>query len=138
MRYVAIPLLVAFTLVFCLAIMPASADSTPQAVIEFPSDRTIDLGLFNGDSIQSGSIIFRNTGDAPLTITGVGSDCNCTSPSYTRTPIEPGDSGVINITYDGRDYPHGPFLKIIKVRSNASNSRVNLFVKGTIRRPERK
>lgn len=107
------------------------------ARIEFPENRTIDLGLIDGDTISSGAITFRNTGDEPLVITQVFADCNCTVPDYPRDPVEPGDSARITVRYDGRGFRHGPFLKVIKVRSNSDKPLVNLFVKGTIRRPKK-
>ena len=121
---------------FCL-LSKANAETKPGARIEFPAHRTIDLGLISADTISSGEITFRNTGTQPLVITQVFADCNCTIPSYPHEPVEPGDSATITVKYDSRGLRHGPFLKIIKVRSDSDHPLGNIFVKGTIRRPRR-
>ncbi|MDR2917595.1 MAG: DUF1573 domain-containing protein [Tannerella sp.] len=43
---------------------------------------------------------FKNTGNAPLSITRVQASCGCTKPEWTQTPVEPGQEGVIIITFN--------------------------------------
>ena len=38
---------------------------------------------------------FTNTGKSPLIIQRVSASCGCTTPSYTKEPILPGESGKI-------------------------------------------
>ena len=109
-----------------------------SARIGLPADRTIDLGLIDGDSLQTGHITIRNIGEGPLVITRVFADCSCAVPSYPHDPIAPGDSARLSVRYDGRGMRHGPFLKILKLRSNADTPLLHIFVKGTIRRPQKK
>lgn len=121
-----------------IILMTLLVDPAAAPVVELPADRTIDLGLIDRDSIHEGSIVLRNGGNAPLAITNVFADCSCAVPRYPREAIAPGDSAVITVRFDGRDYPPGAFLKMLKVRSNATNRLVKIFVKGTIRRPANK
>lgn len=132
--FILFPALLLFSL--CLP-HEANAETKYGACIEFPDHRTIDLGLIDADTVSSGSITFRNTGSEPLAIIRVMADCNCTVPVYPHDPVEPGDSATITVKYDSRGARHGPFLKIIKVRSDSDKPLVNLFVKGTIRRPRK-
>lgn len=110
----------------------------PEAHLEVPQHRTIDLGLIHPDSVSQGSIVLRNSGSAQLQIRNVTADCSCTVPSYPRQPIAPGDSATLTVKFDPRSYPPGAFIKIIRIRSNADNKLVKVFVKGKIKRPTKK
>ena len=56
--------------------------------------------------------------------------CGCTVPTYTKEPVKPGEKGVIDVTYDGKDKFPGHFQKTITVRSNAINEVVRLTIEG--------
>ena len=76
---------------------------------------------------------FTNTGDEPLVIISATASCGCTRPTYPTAPIAPGKKGKIKVTFlpDGRP---GEFVKAIKVRTNADNSKkVSLAIKGTVK-----
>lgn len=121
-----------------VALLSTPHTPTEEARVELPTSRTIDLGLIDSDSIHSGSITLRNTGSAPLALTSVTTDCSCTAAGYPKTPIAPGDSAVITVKFDGRDYPPGEFVKMVRIRSNATNKLVKVFVRGRIKRPTKK
>lgn len=76
---------------------------------------------------------FKNTGKEPLIIKNVKSSCGCTVPSWTREPIKKGKTGTIKVKYDTKR--QGTFTKHLTVQSNASNSPVQLTIKGKIGRP---
>lgn len=95
----------------------------------------VDLGVISGDTVAVGRMGFQNTGDEPLTIMRVYSECGCTVPHFPAEPIEPGESGVIVIQFDGRNRTNGHFRKALRVRSNADNERQSFIIKGTILRP---
>ena len=92
----------------------------------------LDFGSVNADSIARGVMKFTNTGNAPLQILTIFSECGCTSSSYTTDPVEPGKSGEIKISFNGKKRNAGPFRKSLRIRSNADNPRVVLMVKGVI------
>jgi hypothetical protein len=59
--------------------------------------------------------------------------CGCTVPTYTKTPIKPGESGTIDVTYNGKGKFPGRFKKNISVRTNAKNSElVKLTIEGNM------
>ncbi len=74
---------------------------------------------------------FTNTGSVPLIITRVRPSCGCTSSSWTREPVLPGDKGYVGATYNPKNRP-GPFNKSIKVVSNAGNPNTILRIKGDV------
>ncbi len=74
---------------------------------------------------------FKNEGMQPLVLSNVRASCGCTTPTWTRTPIEPGQTGTITVTYNPNGRP-GRFQKTITITSNASNSPVKLYIKGEV------
>lgn len=98
----------------------------------------LDLGLFPADSIATGVMRFRNTGDEPLVVHRVIAECGCTVPGYSSTPVPPGETGEITVRFNGKGRSPGTFTKAVRIRSNARNPREIFFVKGKIKRIYRK
>ena len=69
-------------------------------------------------------------GTSPLIINQAFASCGCTVPSYTKDPIKPGESGTIDVTYNGTGLIPGRFSKTITIRSNAKNRIVRLVIEG--------
>ena len=73
----------------------------------------------------------KNTGKAPLVISGASSSCGCTVPSYPKDPIAPGGTGKIEVRYDTNRV--GAIAKTIMVTSNATDTpNVALRIKGKV------
>jgi hypothetical protein len=43
---------------------------------------------------------FVNTGKSPLIITDGYASCGCTKPEWPKTPVKPGESGIIHVTFN--------------------------------------
>ncbi len=74
---------------------------------------------------------FTNTGNKPLVINDVKASCGCTSNSWTRKPVMPGEEGFLSATFDPAHRP-GNFNKSILVRTNAENSNILLRIRGEV------
>jgi hypothetical protein len=74
---------------------------------------------------------FTNRGNAPLVVNKVQASCGCTTPSWTKEPVEPGKKGSIMVTYNPAGRP-GVFNKTISVYSNATDEQVQLIIKGDV------
>lgn len=74
---------------------------------------------------------FVNKGNAPLVISRVQASCGCTTPVWTKEPIEPGKRGSITVTYSTTGRP-GAFAKSITVYSNAIDEQMMLLIKGDV------
>ena len=92
----------------------------------------LDLGKFPRDSVAEGVMHFRNTGNAPLQILRIFSECGCTVPSYSSEDVMPGETGEIRIRFNGKNRDAGSFRKALRIRSNADNHREVLIVQGRI------
>jgi len=73
---------------------------------------------------------FTNDGTSALVISDVKPSCGCTTPDWTREPINPGESGSIKATYNAAST--GAFNKTITVSSN-TGSPVVLRIKGEVK-----
>lgn len=93
-----------------------------------------DFGTFSKlDPIVKCSFRFTNTGTAPLVIHQAFASCGCTVPTYTKEPIKPGESGTVDITYNGTDKFPGRFKKTVTLRTNAASDEVvRLVVSGNM------
>lgn len=105
------------------------------AVIDFNKNEH-DFGRFPEKKGPVSTIFtFTNKGKTPLVINQVIASCGCTSPEWTKSPVEPGKSGELKVTYNPAGRP-GTFVKTITVLSNASNNRLELRIKGEVETPE--
>ena len=100
-----------------------------QAEIKFEV-KTIDYGEVEFESDGKRVFKFKNVGTAPLIFKRISSSCGCTIPKKPEKPIEPGDSGEIEVEYDTKRV--GIFMKAISVVSNSKNSSIVLRIKGEV------
>jgi hypothetical protein len=77
---------------------------------------------------------FKNTSKQTVLITGVKASCGCTTPTWTKTPIQPGESGNVTATYNAAN--PGPFTKTITVTANDTDQNKILTIKGKVEAPE--
>jgi P pilus assembly chaperone PapD len=106
--------------------------ASAQAEIKFDKV-SINLGEFSeNDPVQKCTFTFTNTGDQPLIINQAVASCGCTVPSYTKTPILPGKTGQIKVTYNGKGKFPGHFKKSITVRTNGKTEMTRLYVEGVM------
>ena len=89
---------------------------------------------FGKISVEDGRVTtvftFKNEGMSPLVLSNVRASCGCTTPSWPREPIEPGQTGSITVTY--RPSGSGHFSKSVYVTSNATEQKVTLKIEGEI------
>lgn len=102
-----------------------------QPVITFQKTEH-NFGQINEEDGRVSTIFeFKNEGMEPLVLSNVRASCGCTTPTWTRTPIEPGQTGAITVTYNPNGRP-GKFRKTITVTSNATNPTAKLYIQGEV------
>lgn len=74
---------------------------------------------------------FKNEGMAPLVLSNVRASCGCTTPTWTKEPVEPGQTGSITVTYNPNGRP-GRFQKTVTITSNASEATKRVYIKGEV------
>lgn len=117
---------ISFMLIFAATTIMAQS----AAEIKF-NKLTHNFGTFSESTpVQKCTFTFTNTGNAPLVINQAVASCGCTVPEYTKSPVAPGQTGKITITYNGKGKFPGHFKKSITIRTNAATSMVRLYVEG--------
>lgn len=122
-------MLLAMSLTLGLSAQGAKGASKKKAEITFAED-TWDFGSVR-EELGSVTHIFNftNTGDTTIALTNVRASCGCTTPKWNKEPIQPGESGSIEVRYSTSGRP-GAFTKSITVNSNAG--RQQLLIKGQV------
>jgi hypothetical protein len=116
-------------LVVCLVVSLVAMSQ--KALISF-DNKIHDFGKLNEEDGKMTHVFeFKNNGNSPLVINRVQASCGCTTPTWTKAPIEPGKSGSITVTYNPAGRP-GTFSKTITVSSNSSEEQVVLVIKGDV------
>lgn len=72
---------------------------------------------------------FKNTGDEPINLKQVKASCGCTTPSWSKEPVLPGQVGEIKASFATQRRP-GNFNKSITVVSDAGTK--VLTIKGVV------
>ena len=70
-----------------------------------------------------------NTGSVPLKLDNVQASCGCTTPVWSRDPIEPG--GVAKIVVGYNAYSGGPFTKTVTIIYNTNRTKM-LTISGEV------
>ena len=107
----------------------AKAQSSEQAEFKFNEEKH-DFGKIPQGTPVTTVFTFTNVGTAPLILSEVRPTCGCTIADYTKTPVKPGDSGAIKITYNAAVAQ--PFNKTIVVTSNAKTPQKYLNIVGEV------
>lgn len=107
--------------------------ASAQAKIKF-NEVSHNFGTFlESNSVQKCTFTFTNVGDQPLVINQAIASCGCTVPTYTKTPVKPGQKGEVTITYNGKGKFPGHFKKTITVRTNGVPEMTRLYVEGVMK-----
>ena len=111
--------------------LTAVAVMAQQPVITFEKTEH-DFGKINEDGGRVSVVFeFKNEGMAPLVLSNVRASCGCTTPTWTKEPVEPGQTGSITVTYNPNGRP-GRFQKTVTITSNATEPSVKVYIKGEV------
>lgn len=131
-------LVLSFFVALTFGALKAQNTTTQQAPANGPKIEFAALE-HNYGQIQKGgdgncAFTFTNEGTEPLILSNVRASCGCTTPSWTKEPVMPGQTGTIKVKYNTNNV--GGFTKTITVTSNAvNNPRVVLKIKGNVQNP---
>lgn len=105
-----------------------------------PSGNALAEAVFIEDSHSFGEVKyevpashtfrFKNTGTEALTIEKVKPSCGCTASDYTREPIQPGEEGFVELTFNAKKI--GIFRKSATVTMNTEPSNKVLSISGEV------
>jgi hypothetical protein len=94
------------------------------------SETENDFGVIDYGKEAVHYFVFINEGKVPLVITNVRTSCGCTVPAWPKAPVGAGRKDSLKVEYNTK--VKGSFNKTISVYSNATNSIVELRIKGNV------
>lgn len=108
-------------ILFIFCSLPFLSNGQSNSGPQFKFDQKEDT--YNFGTVIDGEVVtydykFTNVGNQPLIIYKAEVACNCTSAEWPKTPILPGKSGVIKVTYKSEGNV-GNVHKEIFIKSNA-------------------
>ena len=93
---------------------------------------THDFGKIQEGTKVKHTFKFTNTGKKPLVVDNVKPSCGCTTPSWTKTPVMPNETGIIEVEYDSKGVKPGAVKKSVTVMSNTDPKEHTLKFSGEI------
>ena len=109
----------------------ASNTSTLTAAMTFDKV-SHDFGTIQeGETVQT-TFNFTNTGKVDLLIVDARGSCGCTVPKYPKnTPIKPGETGEILVSFDSNNKPNMQ-QKTVTISANTQSGRETLRIKAMV------
>ena len=106
------------------------ADQGSLPVIDFEKTEH-DFGrIIEGETVAF-TFNFTNSGNSDLILAEVTTSCGCTVPSYSKTPIRPGESGTIKVAFNStgrRGYQNKDIVVVSNTQPNTSVIRIKAQV----------
>lgn len=108
-----------------------SQNNAGEARIEF-AEKVYDFGTIKESAgAVSHDFEFTNKGDGNLVILKATAECGCTRPKYPDSPVAPGKSGKLKVTYNPAGRP-GHFDKVVTVTTNGNPRKVRIKIRGNV------
>ncbi|MGF7039585.1 DUF1573 domain-containing protein [Mucilaginibacter lappiensis] len=76
-----------------------TANAAIAPVMKFEKE-SHDFGKIKQGDKVSYDFKFINNGKSPLIITDAVASCGCTTPEWPKTPVKPGESGLIKVVFN--------------------------------------
>lgn len=83
--------------------------------------------VIQGEKV-SHSFVFKNNGNGNLIISNVKASCGCTVPKWSKEPIKPGKTGLIELVFDSANRD-GKQTKSAQVYSNTQPNATELVIR---------
>ena len=114
---------------------PATASKSTNPKDNVPAYEFVKEEHDFGTVIQGKSVsfafTFKNSGKGDLVIRSASGSCGCTVPEFPKDPVKPGESGVINVTFNSEG-KEGLQNKTVTLIANTIPNTHVLTIKGNV------
>jgi hypothetical protein len=116
---------------WCLAALGVQHSTAQTRALRF--DRYIHQfgNIKEADGVVSTTFTFTNVSDTIVTIQKSWASCGCTTPQVTKTPLKPGEQGVLEVQYNPKGRP-GKFRKKIRLVGTGIKQRTEVYIEGKV------
>jgi hypothetical protein len=117
-------------------IMPVNAETEIAADPATLGAFSFDQMEFNFGTIIEGKEVqhvfnFVNNGSSPLIISNISASCGCTTPDWTKTPINPGDKGFVKVSFNSTGKA-GAQSPVVTIQANTNPAVTRLRLTGNV------
>jgi len=107
-----------------------------QQGVDLQADIVFDTLVHDFGTIIEGEMVvcyfdYENRGEGELLIASVAATCGCTTPDWSKEPLNPGEKGQLKVVFDTRGRS-GSQLKGVTVVSNSLTPNTKLTIKANV------
>ena len=84
----------------------------------------------SGEPVEA-TFTITNNSKAPILLTNVSATCGCTTPEWTKEPIEAGKTGKVTATFNPKG-TSGPINKTVTILTSGNPNRFSVRLTGTV------
>jgi len=106
------------------------ADPSSLGGFEF-AEMEYDFGTINEGQVVEHIFNFTNNGQSPLVISNITASCGCTSPDWTKTPVNPGEKGMVKVVFNSTA-KSGAQAPTVTIQANTNPTVTRLRMKGSV------
>lgn len=107
----------------------SQSDLKPATEVKW-QETTHNFGDIKKGVPVTNDFTFVNTTSETIVISNVKASCGCTATNYTKTPIKPGETGLVSAKFNAAN--PGAFSKTVRVNFNENEKPVTLVIKGKV------
>jgi Protein of unknown function (DUF1573) len=112
-------------------ILNSLSNKSNKAVVKWDTE-TYDFGdVQEGESLTK-IFVVTNTGNVPLIIHDAKSNCGCTVPKFPKTPVQPGQSDKIVVSFDSSNKLGQVDQNVVVYDNSSPNQRSILKIKANV------
>jgi hypothetical protein len=109
-----------------------ATDADPSTLGGFQfSEMTYDFGTINEGQVIERVFNFTNNGQAPLVISNITASCGCTSPDWTKSPVQPGKTGFVKVVFNSAA-KSGAQSPTVTIQANTNPAVTRLSMSGSV------
>ncbi len=110
----------------------ATTDADPSTLGAFQfSEMEYDFGTIPEGKVIERVFNFTNNGQAPLVISNITASCGCTSPDWTKAPVQPGETGFVKVVFNSAA-KSGAQSPTVTIQANTNPSVTRLRMTGSV------
>lgn len=107
-----------------------TADPSTLGEFQF-SEMEYDFGTINEGQVIERVFNFTNNGQAPLVISNITASCGCTSPDWTKAPVQPGQTGFVKVVFNSAA-KSGAQSPTVTIQANTNPTVTRLRMTGSV------
>lgn len=105
------------------------AQENSSAIKSLNHDTIYFPGLWIGDTLQA-TYYFQNTSNQKIKVYQVRPGCQCTTPTYTKDSLNPGEKDSLILTFITKNTEEGPFTKFVYFLNSGGEK--DFYIIGTL------